>query len=164
MLSVNVQQINGHVRYGSPFIMIMYRIAVVLVLIGIALIVINTIWKLFRKPISKLLPVKKVKVEVIRMVPRDQFRYTQKMDLVIVRFQKSKRKKQRKFWMKGVGIREGDRGVLTVQGVFGINFEKEDSALKDQISIYQKYDFAKKKKMDSAENENKKIRKNRKYW
>jgi hypothetical protein len=163
-MSENIHNINGRLQIGSPFIMIMYRIAVVLVLIGIALIVINAIWKLFRKPISKLLPVKKVRVEVIRMVPRDQFRYTQKMDLVIVRFQKSKRKKQRKFWMKGVGIREGDRGVLTVQGVFGINFEKEDSALKDQISIYQKYDFAKKKKMDSAENENKKIRKNRKYW
>ena len=163
-MSENIHNINGRLQIGSPFIMIMYRIAVVLILIGIALIVINTIWKLFRKPISKLLPVKKVRVEVIRMVPRDQFRHTQKMDLVIVRFQKSKRKKQRKFWMKGVGIREGDRGVLTVQGVFGINFEKEDSALKDQISIYQKYDFAKKKKMYSSENGNKKIRKNRKYW
>ena len=52
--------------------------------------------------------------------------------------------------MKGGGIREGDQGILAYQGVFGIEFTKVDSALKDEIDYHQKYDFAKKKKLNAG--------------
>ena len=108
---------------------------------------------------------KQRRVEIRYMVPGQKFSVYQHLDLVRVRFLDAKLLKQRKFWMRGAGLREGDQGILIYQGVVGIDFKYETTAIKDQVSIYQKYDFAKKKKMDSQEKERKnKVRSKRKYW
>ena len=109
------------------------------------------------------MPVRQRKVEIRYVVPRNKFKFDQKMELVSVRFQNAKLRKQGKFWMKGGGIREGDQGILAYQGVFGIEFTKVDSALKDEIDYHQKYDFAKKKKQNAGIKKIKE-RTKRKYW
>lgn len=165
MLSVNVQQINGHIRYGSELILFMYRIFVVLILLGLTWIVLSTLWKMIRKPISSLFPVRQRRVEIRYMIPGENFSVFQHLDLVCVRYLDANLLKKRKFWMWAAGLKEGDQGILTYQGVVGLDFKYETTALKDQISIYQKYDFAKKKKQDSLEKEGKKrVRSKRKYW
>ena len=164
-MSENIHNINGRLQIGSPFIMIMYRIAVVLILIGIVWIILSNLWKLIRKPVSFFFPVRQRRVEIRYMIPGKKFSVYQNSDLVRVLFLDAKLMKQRKFWMKGMGLKEGDQGILTYQGVVGLDFKYETTALKDQISIYQKYDFAKKKKQDSLEKEGKKrVRSKRKYW
>ena len=159
------KMIHGTFYVGSEFVLILFRVAESFVWLGIALFIGNNLWKIFRKPISKLMPMKKERVEVIRMVPRDRFRFVQKNDLVFVKFQSARWRKRRKFWMQAGGIREGDQGLFFYQGVYGVDFKKEDSALKDQISLYQKFDFAKQKKRDTEEAEkNQRDRRKRKYW
>lgn len=162
-MTLAVKVIYGHVQVGPEFTLMMFQIAMTLVASGVILIVLNNLWKLLRKPISKLMPVRQRKVEIRYVVPRNKFKFDQKMELVSVRFQNAKLRKQGKFWMKGGGIREGDQGILAYQGVFGIEFTKVDSALKDEIDYHQKYDFAKKKKQNAGIKKIKE-RTKRKYW
>ncbi len=162
-MSLAVKVIYGHVQVGSEFTLTMFQIAMTLVGSGIILIVLNNLWKLLRKPISKLMPMKQRRVEIRYAVPRDKFKFAQKIDLVSVRFLDSRFKMKRKFWMHAGGIKEGDQGILYYQGVFGIEFTKVDSALKDAMDYHQKYDFAKKKKQTAGIKANKE-RTKRKYW
>ncbi len=135
-----------------------------------ALVVLIAIWNVIRKPLSKLMKVKQAKVEVVYVQKREANGYglAQKarkdaaFASIAVRFLEPKRWRRKSFFMSATGFSEGDKGVLTYQGAYGINFEKEGSAIQDSYDYRQKYGFEKKKKEEAKKSE--KTYKKRKYW
>ena len=150
---------------GSDFILTLYVLAIAIIVFGWILLICVNIWHRIKAPLSRLLRVKQRRVEITYVVSRKKFTFERKMDLVGVRFLDPVIRKKRKFWMQGGGLKEGDQGIISYQGVVGVNFEKIDSALKDEVDYHQKFNFAKKKKMDAEERQKvKKERRKRKYW
>ena len=74
-MTLAVKVIYGHVQVGPEFTLMMFQIAMTLVASGVILIVLNNLWKLLRKPISKLMPVRQRKVEIRYVVPRNKFKF-----------------------------------------------------------------------------------------
>ena len=60
------------------------------------------------------------------------------------------------------GVKEGEKGKLQYQGVFGLSFQPDSQQEKEKI--YQKYNFAKKKKEDQEVKVVNRTHHKRKYW
>ena len=70
------------------------------------------------------------------------------------------KKKKRKLYMSGEGIKEGDFGILMYQGILARKFEREGSVYDEKKDIYYHFGFSNKNK-DVHED---KKRNKRKYW
>ena len=103
------------------------------------------------------------KVEIVKIGTQSQksiYGTKVNMEKVAVVFLFLDNKKKRKFYMNGEGIKEGDIGTLTYQGILVRKFEREGSVYDEKKELYYHFGFSSKKKVIQEQ----KTRTKRKYW
>ena len=133
------------------------QVAVGLVLAGLFLFLLVSLWKLIRKPLSHFMPVKEAYVEIV-YVPKG----TLDRNAVGVRFLEPKKRMRKGFLMKGNDISISERGTLRYQGVIGLSFQVETRQVK--TDYHQKLGFMVHKQRKAEQQKEQRERKNRKYW
>ncbi len=141
-------------------------------LILIALV--SVIWGIFKKPLSRFRKVRNAYVQILHVQNYGFGEYTggEKSRLgrslsfsnatVAVRFLEPNRPWRKIVYMDLEGVKEGEKGKLQYQGVFGLSFQPDSQQEKEKI--YQKYNFAKKKKEDQVVKVDNRTHHKRKYW
>lgn len=157
----------------SDFSYNMNQLAWGIILFAFVVVILISIWNALRKPLSKYMKVKQVKAEVLHVQNQETNGYglNQKVrksvarTSITVRFLEPKKRGRKTFFMNASGINEGDIGMFTYQGSYGIGFEIEGSLIKDATNHTQNYGFQKEKEKRAEEQQQKNAtRKNRKYW
>ena len=141
-------------------------------LILIALV--TLIWSIFKKPLSRLRKVKNAYVQILHVQNYGlaEYKGDEKSRLgrslsfstatVAVRFLAPSRPWRKIIYMDLDGMSEGVKGNLQYQGVLGISFQPEPQ--EEKGSIYQKYNFEKKKKEEQKVKVDNRTHHKRKYW
>ena len=141
-------------------------------LILIALV--SVILGIFKKPLSRLRKVRNAYVQILHVQNYGLAEYKggEKSRIgrslsfsnatVAVRFLEPSRPWRKIVYMDLEGVKEGEKGKLQYQGVLGISFQPD--LQEDKGKIYQKYNFAKKKKEDQKVKVVNRTHHKRKYW
>lgn len=149
----------------SDFTYNLNTIAWIIIFVTFAIVLLLSVWKFLRKPLSKFMKIKTARVEVLHlqgygMNAKGRRFYSVSDSTVAVRFLEPKKRRRKIFYMSYAGLNVGDTGVFKYQGAYGVSFEKDGSVLQDQQERQYRFGFDKDKKEEVKPVE----RKKRKYW